>query len=120
MTNKFTVYAVGLLLILVIIGTVIPYIIGVLIIMGVISTFFKERKTSYMAYSDYQAYLKSEKWYAIRLKVLSRDDYTCQHCHCKVTSYTANVHHKTYIRLGDEKLSDLITLCIPCHEKEHE
>jgi len=120
MTNKFTIYAVGLLLILVIISAFIPYILGVLIVLGIISTLFKGRKTAYMNYADYQDYLKSEKWYAIRLKVLTRDDYTCQHCHFKVTSYTANVHHKTYARLGDEELSDLITLCIPCHEKEHE
>jgi len=120
MTNKFTIYTVGLLLVLVIISAFIPYVLGVIIILGVLSTFFKEHKTTYMKYDKYQEYLKSKQWYALRLKILSRDDYTCQHCHCKVTSYTANVHHKTYIRLGDENLSDLITLCIPCHEKEHE
>ncbi len=120
MTNKFTIYAVGLLLVLVIISAFIPYVLGVIIILGVLSTFFRGCSTSYMSYSDYQSYLKSSKWYALRLKVLTRDDYTCQHCHCEVTSYTANIHHKTYARLGNEDLSDLITLCIPCHNKEHE
>lgn len=30
-----------------------------------------------------------------------------------------NVHHKTYERLGEERMEDLELLCSPCHNVEH-
>jgi 5-methylcytosine-specific restriction endonuclease McrA len=29
------------------------------------------------------------------------------------------VHHLTYERLGEERLTDLVALCRSCHEREH-
>lgn len=66
---------------------------------------------------DYQTYLKSRKWDTIRRKVLKRDEYRCQLNY----SHTGplHVHHKTYERIGKERLSDLITLCESCHKMVH-
>lgn len=63
--------------------------------------------------TDYRAYLASDKWRSLREQVLARDNHQCQTC---LSTECLEVHHKTYERLGDEALSDLITLCHDCHE----
>ena len=54
-------------------------------------------------------------------KVLERDNYTCQHC--GATDRKLEVHHKDGNGRGKEKpnndLSNLITLCKPCHAMEN-
>ena len=64
----------------------------------------------------YLKYLQSEAWAFLREKVLIRDRYTCQDCgsHDRLQA-----HHLTYKRLYNEALSDLITLCRPCHQRRH-
>ena len=64
----------------------------------------------------YLDYLASEKWKKLRDKVVDRDGNKCTKC-----SNTTNlhVHHLTYDRVGNEELTDLITLCKACHENEH-
>lgn len=49
--------------------------------------------------------------------MLRRADYKCQLCN---REGTMNVHHKTYERLGEEQLNDLIVLCQDCHAKFHD
>lgn len=61
----------------------------------------------------YTAYISSGKWAAKRQQVLARDSNRCQTC---LSQDDLEVHHKTYERLGDEALEDLITLCHECHE----
>ena len=39
----------------------------------------------------------------------------CEVCH-NPRRRCNSVHHKTYANLGDEPLTDLLALCIPCHE----
>lgn len=60
----------------------------------------------------YSEYMKSEKWKAIRLKVLKRDDYLCQAC---LDAPAQDVHHKTYENIGDELMYELISVCRDCH-----
>lgn len=62
--------------------------------------------------SFYEQYLRSSEWRDRRDAVLSRDLHQCQTC---LTTEALEVHHKTYERLGDEALEDLITLCDGCH-----
>ena len=62
---------------------------------------------------EYDDYITSAAWKLKRREVLERDEYKC--VECGKTS-KLQVHHKTYARLGDEKLSDLETLCPSCHE----
>lgn len=40
-----------------------------------------------------------------------------QVCNCNAP---LDVHHNTYERRGQERPSDLIALCRPCHEKHHD
>lgn len=61
-------------------------------------------------------YLKTDTWKTKRLKVLQRDRHHCRKCG---TENDLEVHHLTYKRFGNEKLTDLITLCRNCHNKQH-
>lgn len=65
---------------------------------------------------DYRAYLKSPEWRSKRAKVLDRAGGWCERCR---TRRALHIHHKTYARLGDEKLTDLEALCAGCHVREH-
>lgn len=62
---------------------------------------------------DYYEYIASSEWAAKRKRALDRDNHECQTC---LNGADLEVHHKTYERLGHERLSDLITLCRSCHE----
>lgn len=64
----------------------------------------------------YSEYLISDHWSSLREKCIQRDGFMCVHCGGKGG---LQVHHKTYARRGNEKLTDLITLCESCHQKEH-
>lgn len=63
----------------------------------------------------YDTYLKSKAWKQKREQVLKRDDDRCALCN----GHANNVHHKTYINIGREPLSDLTSLCDECHSKFH-
>jgi hypothetical protein len=68
-------------------------------------------------YAKYLNHLQSPYWKNIRKKVLERDKNLCQ-C-CKEVP-AQEVHHLTYVNLGNEKLEELISYCKPCHNKIHE
>ena len=69
-----------------------------------------------MTNSKYYVYLRSPWWKAIRFASLIRAGRKCALCASK---YRLEVHHNTYVRLGREKLSDLVVLCRQCHRKYH-
>jgi hypothetical protein len=55
----------------------------------------------------------------MRLEILQRDEFTCQHCGDDRT--TLNVHHRYYLpghNPWEYPASALLTLCQPCHECE--
>ena len=63
----------------------------------------------------YQNYLNSEAWLGKRKEILNRS-----HGRCEVCGDAADhVHHKTYERLGDEDLEDLLAVCVKCHSDIH-
>lgn len=65
---------------------------------------------------EYQTYLESEKWARLRERVLRRDKYLCQECRkCEATQ----VHHKTYKRIFNEPMRDLVSVCKICHKAIH-
>lgn len=76
----------------------------------------KESKAT--AKERYKAFLKTNYWKAVRIKVFLRDSKTCQKCGSKKK---LEAHHLTYKHHKNEMkhLEDLITLCRDCHEKEH-
>lgn len=64
----------------------------------------------------YQEYLCSPEWFALRNAVMSRCRGKCEKCFC---ADAEQVHHKTYIRIYRESISDLIAVCDACNEKIH-
>ena len=67
---------------------------------------------------NYKAFLKTQYWYDVKLRVLKRDKNSCVRCG---STKMLQVHHLTYENhLHEAKhLNDLITLCNNCHKKEH-
>jgi hypothetical protein len=76
-----------------------------------------ERVTPYMSHNAKVAYLQSPQWKMKAAQVKTRDGYKCI-----VTGITTQleVHHITYARLGDEDLSDLVTITRKVHQKIHD
>ncbi len=66
--------------------------------------------------TTYSEKLKSPKWQKKRLKILERDDFTCQYC--QDSESPLHIHHKKYV--GDDPWDTpdefLITVCEICHE----
>lgn len=64
----------------------------------------------------YKRYLHSEQWALIRKRVCDKYGNLCQECS---QLGGLEVHHKTYERIGEERLEDLIPLCPRCHRSLH-
>lgn len=64
----------------------------------------------------YDWYIKSPQWKQRAAAMVVRAGFRCQRCG---SPRDLNVHHKTYIRLGEELPEDLEVLCRRCHRKEH-
>lgn len=62
----------------------------------------------------YVEHIRSPKWRKLRQQILARCSGLCERCGKIPKRF--EVHHLTYDRLGDERLTDLIALCNdPCH-----
>jgi len=69
---------------------------------------------------QYQQYLKSGHWTDLKRRFKASKLYRgCCEC-CENRNVPLHVHHKTYKRLGSEKLNDLVTVCAPCHTEIHQ
>jgi 5-methylcytosine-specific restriction endonuclease McrA len=64
---------------------------------------------------EYKRYLESERWQQFRRQVLHWHNHRC--ALCGTDSKILQVHHLNYVRLGHERLTDCVPLCIPCHER---
>ena len=69
---------------------------------------------------EYLEYIKGDKFKELKIERLQLDEYRCQICFKKVDEKTSHCHHITYLRVLNEKISDLSTLCPCCHKKLHE
>jgi len=75
----------------------------------------------------YQSYMKSDKWREMRIKRIRADLGMCRgwvvekdgRGHLCLSRDRLEVHHLTYARLGNERLTDLISLCRECHKAIH-
>ena len=84
---------------------------------SVLQTQYNEVKAAHGSKFAYRTvYLQSDHWKELRSQILNRDNHQCILCQ-KETDL--QVHHRTYARLFQEKLSDLVTLCRACHEETH-
>ena len=81
-----------------------------------------KRKPKKTLNPGYEYYLKSPRWRAMRAKVIFRDLGMCRawvgESQC-LSRKDVEVHHMTYVRFGNEAMTDLVTLCRSCHKKFH-
>lgn len=68
---------------------------------------------------EYIDYLNSAKWSSLKLERFAIDEGICKRCCKKIHISKSNCHHIHYDNFKDESIYDLVTLCIPCHEKVH-
>lgn len=61
--------------------------------------------------SSYGTYLASREWALKKAAVRERSGGLCENCGRAATQ----THHKTYDRLYNERLDDLMDVCRPCH-----
>lgn len=66
---------------------------------------------------DYQTYIKSARWKSKARAARRRAEYRCEDC--STGRPPLEVHHKTYARLGYERMSDLLVVCGNCHKIRH-
>ena len=66
--------------------------------------------------TTYTNYMRSITWRIKRQMAFAYYGKTC--VLCGATS-RLQVHHRTYKRLGHERLTDLIVLCGTCHKRHH-
>lgn len=65
----------------------------------------------------YREYLQSDHWRKTREQAISKAGGRCQMCN---RSDRLHVHHRTYVRRGEERMSDLLVLCETCHHEFHD
>lgn len=58
--------------------------------------------------------MRSPKWVSVRTLALERACYRCERCGKRGR---LQVHHRTYVRLGHERVCDLEVLCRACHAR---
>ena len=63
----------------------------------------------------YRRYLQSDTWKIKRKAVLQAAGFRCRRCGAPATE----VHHETYKRIYNERLSDVTALYGKCHEAVH-
>lgn len=62
---------------------------------------------------DYEKYIRSSQWRKKADERMALDGGKC----CVCGKAATEVHHLTYVRLGNENMEDLVSLCHRCHEK---
>jgi hypothetical protein len=67
---------------------------------------------------EYKRYLNSSHWEKVKERYWKGK--LPNKCYCCQTTRNLQLHHKTYKRLGKERLTDLIYLCDKCHSQVHE
>lgn len=72
--------------------------------------------------NTYAEKLLDPRWQKLRLEVFQRDKFTCQKC--GDSSKTLNAHHSFYRKESDGPWDyypyEIITLCVDCHNDEHD
>ena len=70
-----------------------------------------------MTKEEYAEYRKSWQWQMKRNFIWVRAKGQCERCKKQPMQ---DVHHITYIHVGDEHLDELLGVCRECHEDLHE
>lgn len=78
----------------------------------------KDAKVNILRQMDYQDYLQTDHWKAVRKMMLKQSGHRCQLCNA--SDRVLHVHHRSYENRGRETYTDLIVLCSVCHGQFHE
>ena len=73
------------------------------------------------AATPYRDQLRDPRWQKKRLEALEKAYWECENCGDKTTML--HVHHKRYVKgcmAWEYELDQLVVLCEPCHEGEHD
>lgn len=81
-----------------------------------------------LGFSSYAAYLAAPHWQQLRRRFyasarveLMRKHFGRPVCQfCLRGDRQLELHHRTYARIGRERMADLVLLCGDCHEKCHQ
>jgi hypothetical protein len=65
----------------------------------------------------YAEYLQTNEWKERRRLVLERADGICEGCRQEPAT---EVHHTSYVHVGNEFLWELVAICRWCHARYHE
>lgn len=68
---------------------------------------------------DYKDYLQHPAWENVRVRRFGFDNGKCVICHKDLHGLTYQAHHMTYQRCGHENITDIVTLCMDCHDSFH-
>jgi len=74
---------------------------------------------------QYGTYMDSPEWYrrreqwATAWKDTHGTDIVCVICGETWTLHKGDLHHRSYDRLGQERVTDLLPMCRACHKKLH-
>lgn len=69
---------------------------------------------------DYNAYIRTHPhWQKVRKARYDFDDCRCVVCHQRLPLNEVEIHHLSYMNLGNERIRDVITLCTTCHAIFH-
>lgn len=64
---------------------------------------------------EYDAYLNSTAWKAVRNAAFRRANFKCEQCGVNHIDATLQVHHLTYAHFKHERPEDVVVLCVECH-----
>ena len=67
-----------------------------------------------MGYVNYRKYIRSSKWRRLRKERLLSANGLCEQCH---NAAATDIHHRSYLHLGDERPEELLAVCPDCHEQ---
>lgn len=83
------------------------------------------RRLAELGFGSYREYLASPHWTDVKerffaSRLVSRNSGGKRCCEaCRKSDVRLSVHHRTYKRLGKERLIDLMAVCDSCHEEIH-
>jgi 5-methylcytosine-specific restriction endonuclease McrA len=78
------------------------------------------RRIHALGFATYADYLASEHWQTTRRRFISSGIWKGK-CHgCRRLLENPEIHHRTYARIGHERLDDLNGLCRDCHIAAHD
>ena len=69
---------------------------------------------------DYKEYINGHpRWQKVRQKRFEFDEGRCVVCRCDLHGDPYQTHHLSYMRLGHERMRDVVTMCAACHDAFH-